>query len=400
MATFGDLVVRLGLDKTQFTSGIASSRSALTQLKSLAVPAAAAVAAVGTAFVGAALAFKEFVAPSFESLDTLGDLSMRLGVATDKLAALQHAAGLAGIDQEALTTGVTKFLDTLSNANLGTATAVKAFDALGLKAEALSQLSLDQQFVEVARALQGIQNPADRVRIAIDLFGKSGSQMLQLLNGGANELIASLAEAKALGIAPSSEEVAKIQAANDAIDKMSTAWRGLANVIAVELAPAITNLATQAALVIPLLTLNDNAIASVKAYVAALRGKLFEKNPLTGPRGKAASNMAPAAPSVTAPAAPFDIFGKGKALDSRQFAGAKKFEREPGQLRPSVAPGGMKGAQDTLSRILRAGGHTKDPVVKPAQETAKNTASIAKSIQKFINNGGGGLQIGAAAAGV
>lgn len=398
MATFGDLVVRLGLDKTQFTSGIASSRSSLTQLKSLAIPAAAAVTAVAASFTAAAFAIKEFVAPSFESLDTLGDLSSRLGVSTDKLAALQHAASLAGIEQESLTTGVTKFLDTLSNANLGTASAAKAFDALGLKAEALSRLSLDQQFVEVARALQGIQNPADRVRIAIDLFGKSGAQMLQLLNGGANELITTLAEAKALGIAPSSEEVAKIQAANDAIDKMSASWRGLANVIAVELAPAITDLATKAALVIPLLTLSDKSVASMKAYVAALQNKLMAPNPLTGPRGKKTANTAPDAPFESAPDAPsFDKFGKFKSPLTGIGDGPKIMQREQGQLRPSVAPGGLRGAQDTLSRILRAGSHTKDPNTASIKNTEKHTASIAKSMQKILD--GDKLIVGLAKAG-
>lgn len=243
MATFGDLVVRLGLDKSGFDRGIAGAKSTLTTLKSVAVPVAGAVAALAAATGAAALAFKEFVAPSFEALDVLGDLSNRLGVSTDKLAALQHAAKMSGIEQDSLTQATGKFLNTLSDAANGTKSAAAGFTALGLKASDLKNLALDDQFVAVARAFENIKNPADRIRIAMDLFGKSGAQMLQLLNGGATELIATLEDAHALGIAPSNEEVARIQRANDALDRMSAAWTGIANTVAIEVAPAVEDVA-------------------------------------------------------------------------------------------------------------------------------------------------------------
>jgi hypothetical protein len=436
VATFGDLVVRLGLDKTQFSSGVASARGSLSQLKTLAVPAAAAVAAVGGALTAAAVAFKEFVSPSFEALDTLGDLSSRLGVATDKLAALQYAAGLAGIEQESLTTAVGKFLDTLSNAANGVKTAQQAFGALGLATADLRRMELDQQLAAVADKFREIKNPADRIRIAMDLFGKSGAQMLQLMNDGGQSLITTLQEARSLGVAPSADDVAKIQSANDAIDRMNAAWKGVANTVAIESAPAVEKFATAIQRIVPafnigikssfadLLDLLSRSGAAALTLKEILSGSLvsmsdpFPEQTIskrfkdlhakirgkTGGKGGPIGEMAPDAPLIegikNSPVAGIGaksiiVIGKGTPLDT----GSRKdfTDRQMGQLRPSVAPGGMRGAQDTLSRILRAGSHTKDPNTKSIANTEKNTASMAKSLAKIVD--GDKLIVGLAKAG-
>jgi len=428
VATFGDLVVRLNLDKRGFDRGIGDATSGLPGLRTAALAASAGIAAAAGAATAAALAFKAWLAPSFEALDTLGDLSKRLGVATDSLSGLQHAAKLAGVDQDGLTIGIQKFLDTLSNASMGTESAVKAFDALGLKASALKNLSLEQQFIAVADALKNIQNPADRVRIALDLFGKSGAQMLQLMADGSGDLTAALKEARALGIAPRPEEVARIQEANDAIDRMNAAWTGVANVVAIKVAPLVESISnvirTGFPIAIVMINQFTTAIKGSVANLAALLmtaqtiGKAFKGRKILGidqimaafksaqklalqemfpadngkgaAKGKAKGGIA--APNI------LDSFEKGIA---GKDIGAKKIDRVSGQLRQTVAPGGVKGAQDTLSRILKAGSATKDPVAKAVKDEHVTIKGMAKDIKKLATAGmGGGLLIGAAGAGV
>lgn len=366
MASFGDLVVRLTLDKTRFNTGISGINSSLSTMGSLATAAAAGFTAIAAGAGAATYALVQFVKPSFDALDALGDLSKRLGVATDDLAALQFAAKLAGVEQEGLTVGVTKFLDTLSNANNGVKAAVSSFEALGISAQSLKGLDLTQQMVQVADAIGKIEDPADRVRIAMDLFGRSGTQMLQLFNDGGQSLVQTLEEARALGVAPTNEEVERIQRANDAIDKMKASWSGVANTLAIELAPSVEKFANMLTETVPKIVAEisiwsdavtkvfDNLFAQAIAYQIMLDSISSGKIPDITAAFKAGYLAVGAARTMTTP--------------------------------PSELPTPVWDPPAPTPTPNKPGSGGRDPNTAPNKETAKNTSKTNKLLEDLIRN--------------
>ena len=199
-------------------------------------------AAFGAAGVAAGVALTK---ASMASVDALAKTSDRLGIATEKLAGLQHAASLAGVENRTLEKSLQNLAVGVSDAADGTGVAKDALLELGLSAGILEQLPLDQQMLEVADAMQGVKNQADKVRIATDLFGARGVSVLNMIGSGSENLTKMAEEAEHLGIAVSRVDAAKIEAANDSVTRAKSVFAGLGNQLSDAFSPIIGEVATR-----------------------------------------------------------------------------------------------------------------------------------------------------------
>ncbi|MGN6370968.1 MAG: hypothetical protein ACTHN5_22155 [Phycisphaerae bacterium] len=224
---------------TGFAGQIAGVGSKIAGLAGIGTVVSGALAGLG-ATLGGALAVGE----QFKAIDATAKLSDRLGVATESLVGMQHAASLAGISGEELTGGFEKMFKTLGTAVGGGKEAVATFNALGLSAQALQSESPDQAFKDIADKISNIANPAQRAAAAMDVFGKSGQSLLPLLTTGAAGISAAQADAQKLGMTFSRLDASKVEAANDAVTRMKGLFTGVASKIAIGLAPIIDFTAT------------------------------------------------------------------------------------------------------------------------------------------------------------
>lgn len=199
------------------------------------------MAALSTLVTGGSTA--ALVHGSLEAIDATGKLADRLGVTTEAMVGLQHAAKLADVSNEELTGGLEKMLKNLSEAATAGGPAADTFKAMGLNAKQLASIAPDQAFEQIAQGLTDIQNPAQRAQAAMDIFGKSGQSLLPLLMSGAEGIKAAKREAEALGITFNHLEFDKVQNANDAITRMKEVFSGVANRVAIALAPTIEKVA-------------------------------------------------------------------------------------------------------------------------------------------------------------
>lgn len=244
MALFGNLVVRLGLDKARFDRGIGAARATLGTLATGIAGATAAVAAFGTALATAAVAgVTVLVKKSFEQIDVMAKMADRLGIGTETLGGLGHAANLAGVEIETLGTALQFMLKNIGKGAAGEKTFAKAFKDLGLDARTLAGMSTTNQFLAIAEAFEKIKNPAERMRLAMEVFGRGGAPILNVIGEGTAGLREMVAEAERLGLTFSRVDAAKVELANDSIERMKGALTGIANEIAISVAPAITSLA-------------------------------------------------------------------------------------------------------------------------------------------------------------
>ena len=107
----------------------------------------------------------------------------------------------------------------------------------------MNQLSPEKQFQVLSDAINKVQNPADRVRLAMKLFDSEGVALVNTMKLGSQGLEEMAAEAEALGLTMSGAQAAGVEKANDAIGKLWDVVTGVARTLAVEMAPILEDLA-------------------------------------------------------------------------------------------------------------------------------------------------------------
>ena len=226
-------IVIKALDKTKSGFGKATAG-----LKSLA----GKVLNLKTAIIGAVGAggFGALIKSSIDAGDALAKTADKLGVTTEALAGLRHAAELTGVSTGTMDMAMQRFTRRAAEAAKGTGEAKGALRELGIDAETLTRLPLDEQMNVVADAMQGLDSQADKVRIAMKLFDSEGVALVNTLGGGSEALKAMTAEAEHFGVTLSRTDTAQMEAANDAITRLQAVFTGLTNQLAVAFAPIIT----------------------------------------------------------------------------------------------------------------------------------------------------------------
>lgn len=246
MATsVGVLSYLLKLDTRQFTSGSVKTRQELRatnkavaeQTKLWRGLRTAAVASMSGIVAGVVYAAKR----QMNEMDKITKEARKLNVTTEQLARLQHVAEkTAGFGADQFGTALQRMARRIEQASLGTGEAVKVLDRLGININELSQLRPDAQFLKIADALKSSTTPlAD----AMALFDTEGVALVNTLKLGGDQIREMGQEADKLGKTFSALEGAEIEAANDAITDMKSAFIGLARVAARELAPAMAAVA-------------------------------------------------------------------------------------------------------------------------------------------------------------
>ena len=154
-----------------------------------------AVRGVGSAFkalfaAAAVAGFSAFVKGAIDSADAFGKLSTRTGIAADKLQAYANAGKLADVSQSDLETGLRTLARTQGEAADGVKTYSEAYAKLGLSVKRAdgSLKPSDQLLGEIADKFADLPNGPEKAAIAMDIFGRSGSKLITMLNGGSEAL--------------------------------------------------------------------------------------------------------------------------------------------------------------------------------------------------------------------
>ena len=173
----GRALVEIIADNSQLEAGLRQAQSKLAAFSAGVQSVGLTLAAAGAAMTGSIIA----------GAKALGDtgfayiqMSRRTGMAVESLSALNYAAQRTGTSLESAETGVKHMQQALSDAAHGGVAASMAFVDLSLDVDELARLSPDEQFKQIAAAIAGIQTPAERTRLAMQLFGRSGTEIIPL----------------------------------------------------------------------------------------------------------------------------------------------------------------------------------------------------------------------------
>jgi hypothetical protein len=197
-----------------------------------------ALAPLTAAFSGAAIVAGIKIAS--DRIDGLAKSADKLGVSTQSLAGLRLAADESGSSAEALEAAMGKLQVKVAEAAAGNKDAQKTFTDLGVPLKDLVNLRADQQFSKVADAIQQIETKGDQARMTVDLFGKSGLDLTNVLAQGSAGFTQAAIDAERLGLAVSRVDAFKVEEANDAFGRIGKVIEGIFNNLTIQLAPFIT----------------------------------------------------------------------------------------------------------------------------------------------------------------
>lgn len=241
MANAGTVNISLVAQTASFVAGMKQAAGSVSSLESMVSRAQTLV--VGFLGVQAVRGLAAWTSGIMESMDATAKFADRIGSSTEFLTTMAHAADLSGVANETLNTGLQKMVKNVSEANNGNKQLAETFNELHLGAQNLATLDPQSQFLQLSEALKSVNNSGDRARLAMDVFGKSGAELLPVLDLGVDGFQAMREEADALGLSFSRMDATKVEAANDALSRVGAVTTAIGRNIAVEVSPIVTALA-------------------------------------------------------------------------------------------------------------------------------------------------------------
>lgn len=245
MATAGSIVVDLLMRTGSFETDSKRAQKEMKQLekqindtgKRIGTAIGAGVAIATTALVGV-------TAQAIDYADRLDELSARLGLSTEKLSAWGYAAKISGIDLETLASIIPKLSKNLVDALDPTSKQAKLFDALGVSVkDGLGKLrDVEDVLPELADKFKSLDDDTLEAALAMEIFGKSGAEMLEFLNKGSDGIADLEDKAASLGVVVSQETAAAAGEFKDELGDLKEIATALGLQIAERLLPQMIEL--------------------------------------------------------------------------------------------------------------------------------------------------------------
>jgi hypothetical protein len=232
-----------GADDAQLQAAIKRSQSSLSRLgtdlrkgiNDFGKWGAAAVAA------GAALSAAIYT-KNAQNIDALAKLSRALGGTTEGLQALSRAASRASISESELQGATTRLNQSLGEAMLRSGSARNALERLGLTAQDLSKMDIDERMATLANRFQELGMSTQEVGITLRDLGIRQASMITLMQDGGAAIEDSRRKIDQYGVALNQIQTARVEAANDAFNEVRIVVSGLAEQITTHVSPIVTAL--------------------------------------------------------------------------------------------------------------------------------------------------------------
>jgi hypothetical protein len=198
-----------------------------------------AVAAAGAAVIAGGVAFIAHLRATQNQIDETIDSSKKLGMSFNEVGSIRFAAQEAGgTDSATVDERMKKMLVNISKAVAGDEGIREAFGKLGLDAGEMMKLGPVQAVMAIADGMEGVTAHADKLNIAMEIFGKAGNEIVPLLDQGSDAIRDSVEFQQKWNYLTESQTTA-VAANNDAWDRIGVVIEGASIKLAAEFAPAM-----------------------------------------------------------------------------------------------------------------------------------------------------------------
>lgn len=152
--------------------------------------------------------------------DDMNTLAVKTGLTTEELQKLQYAAGTIDVSVDTVAGAIGKMTKSMNSAADGSGAAADAFAKLGVAVKNDDGTFRDRNevFQEAIAALGGIADETERDATAMDIFGKSATELNPLILGGAEALQQLGDHAEQAGLILSGDALDALAHLNDRFD--------------------------------------------------------------------------------------------------------------------------------------------------------------------------------------
>lgn len=205
---------------------------------------------ISAAFSAATAAVTLMVQQQRKAIDASSKLAQSLGGTVEGMDALARAGGRAGVATSELQAASQRLNQALGEAMLRGGRAKETLDRLGLSAEELSKMDVDQRFAAIANRMRDMNLSTQQAASELRSLGIRQSSVIVLMQQGGQAIEDSRKKLEAYGVTVSEIEASQVESMNDALDELGIISSGVGKRLTVELAPAVTMVAERFALMV------------------------------------------------------------------------------------------------------------------------------------------------------
>lgn len=234
------------------------------------------VAKWGTAIVGGATAVVGGLAKAAESsasaADNIDKMSQKIGISREAYQELDFICSQSGMSVDTLQAGMKSLTSAMDGAANGTASNVEQFEKLGVSVTNADGSFRSQEEVmwDTMAALQSMDNQTEKARLATELFGRSGTELMPLLNGASGSIDEMKQQAHDLGLVLDDETIDSGVSLTDTLDQMKRSLSAVGTKLGAALMPVLEKFCN-------LIIDNMPLIQSIVEQIIPIITQLFEK---------------------------------------------------------------------------------------------------------------------------
>jgi hypothetical protein len=232
-----ELKVKIGLDDSALQAGLARVS------RNLAGVAGAALGGLVVAAGAASAGLIALTRNSLANIDAQAKLARQLGGTTAAVQGLTRAAGLAGVSSGELTSAAERMNARLGQIIVTGEGAEATFRALGLTAQQLANMDVDERFAVLADRMRAAGMSSQQMAHHLRELGVRQASITRFLQAGGEEIRNSRRWVEEFGVAVSDIDASAIERANDAMSDIGTVLEGIGNRLAVAVAPHLERFA-------------------------------------------------------------------------------------------------------------------------------------------------------------
>ena len=197
------------------------------------------IAAAGTAMMAPLLGAAKVFASTGDQLEKM---RARTGFTAQALSELGFAAEQGGASIDQLDRSLAAMARFSVMVERGLKTSTDLLDMLGVSVDQFKNASPEERFKLLAEALSQVEDETLRAGIALNVFGRSGRELLPMLEGGRASIEALQEEARRLGITLTDDDADAAAELTDAMNRLRRQLKAIVVQIGAALAPVLTEL--------------------------------------------------------------------------------------------------------------------------------------------------------------
>lgn len=239
------LVGTIAINNSEANSQIEGTTEKASTFSSKLSSGIGTVAKWGTAIVGGATvagtALVGFATKSASTADNIDKMSQKIGISRQAYQELDFICSQSGTSVDTLQAGMKSLTSAMDGAKSGTKANVEQFERLGVAVTNSDGTFRSQEDVmwDTLSALQGMEDQTEKARLATELFGRSGTELMPLLNGEAGSIEEMKKQAHDLGLVLDDELIDNGVNLTDSLDQTKRAFQSIGTQLGASLMPIV-----------------------------------------------------------------------------------------------------------------------------------------------------------------